>query len=82
MAYCTLGAFDGISADVTIYLASGGLFNDPAPHSLNAVGSATIEFLDCDNAIVTADFGNGAGTVILDYTRLGDRVECSAALSR
>ena len=77
----TPGEFDGISAEVTIYRASGGVFNDPTPASLSAVGSGTIELLDCDHAMVTADFGNGAGTVVLDYTRLGDRVACSAALA-
>ncbi len=78
----TPGTFDGITADVEIYQATGGAFNDAAAAvTLTETGAGTITLTGCDNVTFSGDIGNGAGDVTLTYERLGDRQACSAALT-
>lgn len=76
----TPGAFDGLTADITVYRSVGGIFNDPAQATLVEEGVGTISFVTCDEVVISADFGNGQGISTLNYTRLGDRLNCTPAL--
>jgi hypothetical protein len=47
------GPLEGSTADIVVYETTGGSFNDPKPSETNAVGSLTIDFTDCSNALLT-----------------------------
>lgn len=80
-ACATPGGFDGVTADVTIYRSTGGVFNAPDATTLIQEGTGTITFTGCDSFDLVGDFGNGEGTVTLAYDRLGDRLACTSALA-
>ena len=50
------GPFDGDTAQLTIALTSGGIFNDPQMTTSQTVGTMTIRFIDCTNAELSFDF--------------------------
>lgn len=78
----TAGGFDGIGANVTIYSSEGGVFNAGNQTTLVQEGTGTITFTSCGEVEITGDFGNGEGTVTLDYDRIGDSLACTSALAQ
>ncbi len=46
------GQYEGTSANLTLYLTQGGIFNQNAMTQTNEVGSLIINFSDCDKATV------------------------------
>ncbi|MEM6575834.1 MAG: DUF4397 domain-containing protein [Pseudomonadota bacterium] len=76
----TPGAFDGVTADVTIYRSEGGVFNAGDQTTLVQEGTGTVTFTGCDSVEITGDFGNVEGVVTLDYDRIGDGLACTSAL--
>jgi len=47
------GPLKGTMADIAIYETLGGSFDDPTPNESNAVGTMSIDFTDCSNALVS-----------------------------
>lgn len=60
------GGYEGSTASLDIYLATGGLFDDPTPVENNAVGTMTIEFVNCGEAQVTYEMGDRAGSYTMN----------------
>jgi hypothetical protein len=56
------GGYQGDTATLDVYLASGGLFDDPAPVENNVNGTMTMRFLSCSEAEVTYNVGEYAGS--------------------
>ena len=54
------GPLNRSSADIVVYETLGGSFDDPAATETQAVGSMTIEFTDCSNALLTYSLEDGA----------------------
>lgn len=48
--YTAQGAYNGTSANLTIYLTTGGIFNQDDAVSIDPVGTMTIDFEDCSRA--------------------------------
>ncbi|MGH8123567.1 MAG: hypothetical protein ACREPT_12440 [Rudaea sp.] len=65
---------------LTIYATTGGNFN-AAPHvSASAVGSATLLFASCTDALLTYNFSDGSGrSGYIPLVRLDANVTCSSA---
>ncbi len=61
------GNYADDTADLTIFATSGGVFDDPATTSTEAVGSATLSFSDCDSATLsyTIDSDSLSGEIAL-----------------
>ena len=75
-----LGPITGDSATVQLQRSSGGLFNDPAPVTTTATGTATFRFTSCTQATVTyqrADTGESGTFPIQRLTPPPE--DCSAA---
>ena len=53
------GGFEGDTATLVVYLSRGGLFDDPAPVENEPAGTMTIQFLKCDEALVTYNLDGG-----------------------
>jgi len=47
------GPLEGSTANIIVYETVGGSFDDPKPSETNTVGSLTIDFTDCSNALLT-----------------------------
>jgi peptidyl-prolyl cis-trans isomerase A (cyclophilin A) len=75
------GSASGDTADLDIFLNSGGVFNDPRETMSEPVGSMTIQFSDCINAQLSFDFDasddNDSSVAI---TRLSPDVFCQAII--
>ncbi len=54
------GSFDGDTAMLTIFRNTGGVFNDPTPTMLEAIGTMTIRFFDCFSGEIEFDFDDDA----------------------
>jgi len=54
-----LGTVDGARTSMDLFATSGGKFNDPAPVDTHAVGTAELEFTDCNRATLHYDFLTG-----------------------
>lgn len=54
------GSFDGDTAMLTIFRNTGGVFNDPTPTTLEAIGTMTIRFFDCFSGEISFDFDDDA----------------------
>ena len=75
--YTAAGDVSGDTAELEIFLNSGGVFNDPRETLSQSVGSMTIQFSDCTNAHVLWDFDasdDNDGDV--DVVRLSPDVFC------
>jgi hypothetical protein len=59
--YTLQGAFapGSAAAEVPLYASTGGRFDDPAAVVNTAIGSANLEFLDCERAIMQYRFDDG-----------------------
>lgn len=54
------GSFDGDSATLTLSRSTGGVFNDPQPTGIETVGTLTVQFIDCANALFSWNFDDDA----------------------
>ena len=60
------GGFEGDTATLDIYVARGGMFDDPAPVQNDAAGTMTIQVLSCNEALVTYDVGEQSGSYTMN----------------
>ncbi|MFK7957931.1 MAG: peptidylprolyl isomerase [Lysobacterales bacterium] len=73
------GTFTGDTAALTISRNTGGVFNDPAPTTTEAVGTMTVQFADCTNGILAFDFDDEAITDdMVNITRLSPDAFCTS----
>ena len=62
------GPYSGTTASLDVYVSSGGIFDSPEPvvGPAEKVGTATLTWTDCRNAVLTYDIENvGMGTIPL-----------------
>ena len=75
------GDISGPQAALTVYAASGGVFDQPSDVAVIPWGSATVRFDDCSHATFEyASLGAGASGEIL-LQRLTPEVSCPATLA-
>jgi hypothetical protein len=72
------GPLDGSTADIVVYETEGGSFDDPKVSETNAVGSMTIDFTDCSNALLTYSITDEAlaGTINIKRAIPGTEALC------
>ena len=63
------GPLTGSTADLIVYETEGGSFDDPKVSETNAVGSMTIDFTDCSNALLTYSITDEALTGTINIKR-------------
>jgi hypothetical protein len=63
------GPLEGATADIIVYETVGGSFDDPDPSETNAVGTMTIDFTDCSNALLSYSITDEALAGIIDIQR-------------
>jgi hypothetical protein len=63
------GPLQGMAADLVVYETTGGSFDKPDFDETGSVGSMTINFIDCSNALVT-------------YSLTGEGLEGNIQISR
>lgn len=70
------GPIDGNTSEMTIYNASGGLFDDGTPITNTAIGTATLTFENCNSGTVVYDIPsvNRQGTIPIERVAI-DNVE-------
>ena len=75
------GDISGPEAALTVYQASGGVFDQPSQVALNPWGEATVRFTDCTNAVFdyASTGGDATGQILLQ--RLSPDVDCQATLA-
>jgi hypothetical protein len=66
------GPIDGDTADLTVYLSEGGIFDSPTPPVAPAVpiGSITIVWHDCEHATLTYDIDSPGVNGVIEITRI------------
>ena len=75
--FTALGGVSGDTAELDIFLSSGGVFNDPRATATESVGSLTIQFSNCTNAQLAFDFDDSdENDGMVDVTRLSPDVFC------
>jgi hypothetical protein len=60
---------EGTTADLVVYGTEGGSFDDPKFSETNAVGSMTIDFTDCSNALLSYTITEEALAGLIDIKR-------------
>jgi N-acetylneuraminic acid mutarotase len=63
------GPLQGSTADLVLYETLGGSFDNPAPNETNAVGTMTIDFTDCSNALLNYSITDDALAGMIDIER-------------
>jgi hypothetical protein len=63
------GPLEGTTADLVVYGTEGGSFDDPKFSETNAVGSMTIDFTDCSNALLSYTITEEALAGLIDIKR-------------
>ena len=63
------GPLQDSTADIVLYETLGGSFDDPEPSETNAVGTMTIDFTDCRNALLTYAITDEALSGMIDIER-------------
>jgi len=71
------GPFQGSVAEIEVYETTGGSFNDSQATETVSIGSMSINFDDCSNALLSYSLTDGSGEGQMDLTRL---MPSSAAL--
>jgi len=77
------GPYDGDTAQLTVYVSSGGVFDsaEPAVGPPDEAGTMTIQWHDCNSATLTYDLAS-AGTGVIPLTRVAlDNVALCEELS-
>jgi hypothetical protein len=72
------GQFEGSQADLMIYDTHGGSFDDPQPAESVQVGTISIDFSDCSNALLSysLDDGHDAGEMAISRLIPGGQALC------
>lgn len=68
------GDFDGTSADLTIYLTEGGIFNDINAVTRTEVGTMTVDFNDCRTATVDYTLDDSGLTGMIPVERISGTI--------
>ena len=77
--FTAFGSVSGDTAEMDIFLNSGGVFNDPRETMIEPVGSMTVQFSDCINAQFSWDFDDSDDLDdTVDVIRLSPDVFCQA----
>jgi len=63
------GPLEGSTANIIVYETVGGSFDDPKPSETNEVGSLTIDFTDCSNALLSYSITDEALAGMIDIER-------------
>jgi len=63
------GPLEGSTANIIVYETLGGSFDDPKPSETNVVGSLTIDFTDCSNALLSYSITDEALAGMIDIER-------------
>ena len=64
------GGFEGSIAEIDVYEVTGGSFDDPQPVSTVNVGTMSIDFTDCNNALLTYSLTDNGAEGDIDVTRV------------
>ncbi len=73
---------DNNVVELTLYNTSGGVFDDPAAIDTVAVGSMTIDFIDCSSGLVTYDLDDSSLTGSFPIQRVaGDNIAMCESMS-
>jgi len=64
------GSFEGSTAEIDVFETTGGSFNDPQEVNTLKVGTMTIDFTDCDNALVTYSLADNGAEGDIAITRV------------
>jgi glucose/arabinose dehydrogenase len=73
-----LGGFTGSGADLDVFETTGGSFDDPQDPSTTKVGTMSIDFSDCSNAILSYSLpaDPAAGDVVITRVISGGQTFC------
>lgn len=63
------GPLEGSVADIVVYETLGGRFDDSQPSRTNAVGTMTIDFTDCSNAVLSYSITDETLSGMIDIKR-------------
>lgn len=72
------GGFEGDTATLDMFLSSGGLFDDPAQVGNDMVGTMSIQFTSCNEALVTYSMGALSGAHTMNRIGPDNLVSCNA----
>ena len=70
------GGYEQDTATLDLYLNSGGLFNNPAPVAEDVVGSMTIQFQSCSEAVVNFELDNGPQSFTINRIANDNNATC------
>ena len=78
------GPLQGTTADIVVYETTDGSFNDPKATDTNPVGSMTIDFTDCSNALLTYSLSDEAleGIIAIKRAIPGTEALCQELASQ
>lgn len=81
--FTAFGPYDDNRAELNLELTIGGVFNDAPPDPVTSSdGSIEVEFMDCENAIVSFDIASAGLVDEIFISRIsGDNTELCEALS-
>jgi len=64
------GGFEGSIAEIDVWEVTGGSFDDPQPISREIVGTMSIDFTDCNNALLSYSLTDNGAEGDIDITRV------------
>jgi|GEM_PF-793654 len=64
------GSYTGTTADLTVYLSEGGIFNQDNAVQVSEAGTMTVKFDGCRTANVSYDLDNGSLSGMIPLTRI------------
>jgi len=64
------GGFEGSIAEIDVYEVTGGSFDDPQPISRVNVGTMSIDFTDCNHALLTYSLTDNGAEGDIEVTRV------------
>lgn len=76
------GGYENDTATLDIYLTSGGLFNDPNPVNQVVVGSMTIQFQSCTEALVNFELDNGPESFTINKIANDNTATCEMLMNQ
>ncbi|MEM9300905.1 MAG: peptidylprolyl isomerase [Pseudomonadota bacterium] len=75
--FTALGPIDGDTATMDLFRSSGGVFDDPREAATDPVGTLTMRFTGCGNAVISYSFSEGdGGSGEIPVVRLSPDVFC------
>ena len=64
------GSFEGSIAEIDVFESTGGSFDDPQVPSTTNVGTMSLDFTDCSNALLTYSLTDNGAEGDIDITRV------------